>query len=277
MLVNLGYVLDAAQKGGFAVPAFNTYNMETTMGIINAASRLRSPVIIQVYSRLFTNDKAYYLSPVILAAAERADIPVCFHLDHGAGEHEVARALRYGATGIMIDRSRCPIDTNIADTRRIVDICRTLGVGVEGEIGHIGSAASGDEQSCEYTTVDEAVRFVGETEVNALAIAVGTAHGHYKKAPRLAVERIAEIHAAVGAALVLHGGSGIPDSEIRAAIKAGIRKINFGTDLCCAYLNEVFAVPRDKVAVDLFMDSPCEAVAGFAAEKISLLGAEGKA
>lgn len=277
MLVSFKTVLNMAEKGNFAIPAFNVYNMETVMGVIRAAERQKAPVILQNYSRLVTNEEGYFLAPIIIAAAKQASVPVCYHLDHGASEVEVMRTLRYGATGIMIDKSALPMEENIAGTKNVVELCKAVGVEVEGEIGHVGSAANGDEQTTEYTTVEEAKAFVEGTGVTALAIAVGTAHGRYKKAPKLAIERIAEIHKNVDVALVLHGGSGVPDEEIKASINAGIRKINFGTDLCYAFLDQVFATGRDKVGIDLFMKDAVEAVASFAEEKIKLLGADNKA
>lgn len=276
MLVKFDEILSMAEKGGFAIPAFNVYNMETVMGVIAAAEEMKAPVILQNYSRLFTNDEGFHVAPVVLAAAERASVPVCYHLDHGAGETEVVRALRYGATGIMIDKSLLSMDENITYTKKIVEMCSAVSIAVEGEIGHVGVAAQGDEQTTEYTTADEAKKFVEGTGVKALAVAVGTAHGRYKKAPKLAIERIAEINGAVDAALVLHGGSGVPDEEIRAAIKAGIRKINFGTDLCYSFLDSVFATSRDIYAIDLFMKDAIESVKNFAIGKIKLLGAENR-
>ncbi len=274
MLVSFDKILSIADKGGFAIPAFNVYNMETVMGIIGAAEELRAPVILQCYSRLMSNDEGYYLSPIVLAAAARASVPVCFHLDHGAGELPVMRAIRFGATGIMIDASTEPIDQNIAITSKIVELCGHNGIQVEGELGHIGSA--NDETMSESTETADAVRFADETGVRALAIAVGTAHGHYKKAPKLDIERIGEIHTALPeVSLVLHGGSGIPDEQIRAAIAAGIRKINFGTDVCYSFLDKVFETSRSIVAVDLFMRDAISSVKEFAEEKIKLLGADG--
>ncbi len=275
MLVSFDKILSIADKGGFAIPAFNVYNMETVMGIIGAAEELRAPVILQCYSRLMSNDEGYYLAPIVLAAAARASVPVCFHLDHGAGELPVMRAIRFGATGIMIDASTEPIDQNIAITSKIVELCGHNGIQVEGELGHIGSA--NDETMSESTETADAVRFANETGVRALAIAVGTAHGHYKKAPKLDIERIGEIHTALPeVSLVLHGGSGIPDEQIRAAIAAGIRKINFGTDVCYSFLDKVFETSRSIVAVDLFMRDAISSVKAFAEEKIKLLGADGR-
>lgn len=277
MLVNLKENLEIAERGEFALPAFNVYNMETVIGIIEAAEEAKAPVIIQTYSRLFENREAYYLAPMALAAAKKASVPVCFHLDHGSGYPAVAKAIQYGCTGVMIDASKYPLEENIAVTKTVADICNALNVPVEGELGHIGSAANGDETAAEYTKVDEAVRFVKETNVACLAIMVGTAHGHYKKAPVLAIDRIREIKEATKLPLVLHGGSGIPDDQIRAAIKAGIRKVNFGTDVCFSFLDNLFATERTTYAVDLFMKQAVEGVKQFALEKIRLLGAEGKA
>ena len=275
MLVNLGEILNMAEKGGFAVPAFNVYNMETVMGITAAAEEAKAPVIIQSYSRLFTNEEGYYVAPMVLAAAAKASVPICFHLDHGAGKSEATRALRWGATGIMIDKSACDMDENIAYTKDIVEMCSAVGIPVEGEIGHVGSVNDGSMG--EFTTVQEAKTYVDATGVNALAILVGTAHGRYKKAPKLDIQRIADIHYAVDAHLVLHGGSGVPDDQIQAAVKAGIRKINFGTDVCYSFLDQVFATSRDLVAIDLFMKDAVANVKKFGLEKIRLLGAENKA
>lgn len=275
MLVNLKEILKIAEDGAFAVPAFNVYNMETVMGVMEAAEEANAPVIIQSYSRLFTNKEGYFVSPIVIAAAEKAKVPICFHLDHGAGLSEVTKALRYGATGIMIDKSALELDENISETKKAVDICAAVGVPVEGELGHVGSV--NDKFMGEYTDVNEAKRFVEETGVAALAVLVGTAHGRYKQAPVLDIKRIEDISKATGIPLVLHGGSGVPDDQLTAAVKAGIRKINFGTDVCYSFLDKVFETSRELIAIDLFMKDAIESVKEFALSKIRLLGAENKA
>lgn len=274
MLVNLKEVLDMAESGGYAIPAFNVYNMETVMGIIRAAEEAKSPVIIQSYSRLFTNEEGYFVSPIVLAAAKQASVPVCFHLDHGAGVPEVVKALRYGASGIMIDNSNLEFEQNISETAKVVEMCAAVGVPVEGELGHIGSVNDAEMQ--EFTKVDEATEFVSKTGVTALAILVGTAHGRYIKAPELDIQRIRDIHAKTDAHLVLHGGSGVPDDQLINAVKAGIRKINFGTDVCYSFLDKVFETSRDLVAIDLFMKDAIESVKEFALTKIDLLGSRNR-
>lgn len=275
MLIGFKEILENAEKGGYAVPAFNVYNMETVMGVAAAAEKLRAPVIMQFYSRLATTGFADYLAPVILEAAQKASVPVCMHLDHGAGYDAAAIAVRRGATGIMVDFSALSMEENIRKTALAVKICDALSIGVEGEIGHIGKASDG--VCTQYTTVDEAEKYVSQTGVAALAAAVGTAHGRYKQAPRLALERIREIKEAIKIPLVLHGGSGVPDDQIAAAVEAGIRKMNFGTDLCYAFLDACRAADSDVVAIDLFMRRPIESVCAFAESKIKVLGAEEKA
>ncbi len=274
MLVNLQKILKMADEQGYAVPAFNVYNMETVMGVISAAEEKRSPVIMQFYSRLATTGVADYLSPIVLKAAEKATVPVCLHLDHGAGFDAATIAVKNGATGIMLDFSKLSLEENISNTAKAVDLLKSIDVGVEGEIGHIGMAKDG--VPTDYTTVDEAVKFATETGVTALAIAVGTAHGRYKQAPVLAIDRIKDIKKATSVALVLHGGSGVPDDQIKLAIKAGIRKINFGTDLCYSFLDGVFGVDRSIYAIDIFMKEPIACVKKFAESKIELLGSSGR-
>lgn len=279
MLVTLQQIMEGAEKGNYCVPAFNVYNIETVMGVIKAAEELKSPVIMQVYPRLLNEEVGYYLAPAVLAAAKKAEVPVCFHLDHGPSESEVIKALRWGATGIMLDGSSHPFDENAALTRHIVEICSAAGIAVEGELGHVGSAA--DDVMEEFTDPDEAAEFVKKTGVCCLAVLIGNAHGHYKKEPKLDIDRVKAIRKATnGLPLVLHGGSGIPDEQVKAAISAGVRKMNIGTDVCCAFADGTLATlqdPKRSLAVDLFMKKPIESVKELAENKIRLVGAAGKA
>ena len=273
MLTDMKTLLDIAEEKGCAIPAFNVYNAETALGAIFAAEEANSCVILQMYSRLFSNFEAQFMAPAIVEAARNAKVKVAFHLDHGANDEVVTKALRWGCTGVMRDASTSSFEENVAILKNVVERAHAVGVSVEGELGHIGVAKDG--VSTEYTKVDEAKKFVDETGVDALAIMVGTAHGHYKQAPVLALDRIAEIHAATKAHLVLHGGSGVPDDQIQASVKAGIRKINFGTDVCCSFLDEVRRTSPDLLAVDLFMKEPIQNVKRFCLSKIELLGAVG--
>ncbi len=279
MLVSLKEIIAMAEAGGFCVPAFNVYNIETVMGVIDAAEEKKAPVIIQVYPRLVNEQVGYYLAPVVLAAAKKASVPVCFHLDHGPTEKEAQKILYWGATGIMYDGSVHPFEENVATTKHIVEMCDAIGVGVEGELGHVGSV--NDDAMEEYTDPAEAGEFVRQTGVCCLAVLIGNAHGHYKKTPKLDIERVKAIREATGGTpLVLHGGSGIPDDQVKAAIAAGIRKMNIGTDVCCAFADGTLASlndPKRSLAVDLFMKGAIESVKQLAISKIELTGAAGRA
>lgn len=279
MLVTLQEIIGLAEKGEFCIPAFNVYNTETIMGVIEAAEEEKAPVIVQVYPRLINEQVGFYIAPAVVAAARRASVPVCFHLDHGPSEKEVQKILRWGATGIMIDGSVHSFEDNIALTRHIVEICSAIGVGVEGELGHVGSV--NDDAMEEYTDPAEAGEFVEKTGVTCLAVLIGNAHGHYKKTPCLDIERVKAIRKATNnTPLVLHGGSGIPDEQVKAAIKAGIRKMNIGTDVCCAFAEGALAElqnPARSLAPDLFMKPSIASVKALAVSKIRLCGANNRA
>lgn len=279
MLVSLQKIIGMAEQGGYCIPAFNVYNTETIMGVVEAAEESKAPVIIQVYPRLINEQVGFYIAPAVIAAAQRSSVPICFHLDHGPTESEVIKILRWGATGIMIDGSVHDFEKNVELTKHIVDICSAIDVGVEGELGHVGSV--NDDAMEEYTDPAEAGEFVKRTGVTCLAVLIGNAHGHYKKTPCLDIERVKAIRKATNnTPLVLHGGSGIPDDQVKAAIKAGIRKMNIGTDVCCAFAQgakDELNNPNHSLAPDLFMKPSIKAVKELALSKIELTGAKGKA
>lgn len=279
MLVSLQTVIGMAEKGSYCIPAFNVYNTETVMGVISAAEEAHAPVIVQVYPRLIHEEVGFYICPAAVAAARRAGVPVCLHLDHGSDLLSVQRSLRWGMTGIMLDGSAHPLEENIALTRQVAELCAAVGVGVEGEVGHVGSV--NDEAMDAFTSPEEAAELVKRTGVCCLAVLIGNAHGHYKKPPKLDIQRIRDIREATGGIpLVLHGGSGIPDDQVRAAIQAGIRKMNIGTDVCCAFADGARAAlndPARSLAVDLLMKRAVASVRRLALSKIALTGAEGKA
>ncbi len=277
MLVTLKEILALAEDGGSCIPAFNVYNIETVMGVIKAAEEERAPIIMQIYPRLIKEEIGEFLSPVIVSAAHAASVPVCFHLDHGPSELETTRAIRLGASGIMLDGSTLPFEENIEITARAVRTASYANVSVEGELGHVGTTR--DDEQDEFTSPSSAAEFAKRTGVSALAVAVGTAHGRYKKPPKLDITRIEAIREATGGLpLVLHGGSGVPDEEIKKAVKAGIRKMNFATDICYAFLDscaEQASKPDRPIAIDTFMKVPINAVKEFAVSRIRLVGANG--
>lgn len=238
MLANLNDILPRAAKEHYGVGLFNTIDTDMLEAAISAAEELRSPIIIGTAEVLLPYGELKLIAPSVIAAAKRASVPVVVHYDHGLTFERCMEALKLGFTSVMFDGSAGDSANNIAATREIVKIAHAMGATVEGEIGHVGEAASGDNETNDrYTTVKEATDFVNATGVDALAVAIGTAHGAYKAKPLLDIERLKEIHAAIPTPLVLHGGSGLSDEDFRNTVREGISKVNIFTDLCIAGAN----------------------------------------
>lgn len=233
MLVNLNEVLYDAQKNHYGVGLFNTTDTDMLEAVIEAAERKRSPVIIGTAEILLPYGELALVGPSTIEAAKRASVPVVVHYDHGLTFERCMEALKLGYSSVMFDGSVKPYAQNIEQTREIVKIAHAFGATVEGEIGHVGSAVNEGDKS-RYTTVEEAQQYLADTGVDALAIAIGTAHGAYKTAPQLSFERLREIRSAIDVPLVLHGGSGLSDDDFRQSIANGIAKVNIFTDLCLA-------------------------------------------
>jgi ketose-bisphosphate aldolase len=272
MWTDLKQILAMAEAKSVAVPAFNCYNMESVMGIAQAAKETGAPVIFQMFTRMMDTEFGSYVAAAIREAINQLVTPAVMHLDHGKGIPQVLRALRLGCTSVMIDASTKPLEQNIALTRQVVKICGECGVFVEGELGHVGGTA--DEKISDFTDVAEAERFAKETGVVAIAVMVGTAHGIYKSAPVLDIERTRKIHQLTGLPLVLHGGSGVPDEQVKMVVEAGVRKINFATDLVHAFFNSVYDKNGEICAMDVFMQEPVESIKQYAISKIKLLGTD---
>lgn len=233
MLANLNDVLPKAQKEGYAVGLFNTIDSDMLQAAIEAAEENRSAIIIGTAEVLLPYGELSLIGPGLIAAAKNASVPVVVNFDHGLSFDRCLEAMKVGFTSIMFDGSANDYETNLANTREMVKIAHSLGVSVEGEIGHVGLAATGDNASSDmYTTPEEAWTFVHETGIDAVAVAIGTAHGAYKVKPKLDIQRLAEIRRRVDTPLVLHGGSGLSDDDFRNTIKNGIAKVNIFTDLC---------------------------------------------
>ena len=235
MLVNLNEVLKKAQKEKYAVGLFNTTDTDMLQAVIEAAEESNSPVILGTAEVLLPYGELKLIAPSVIAAAKRASVPVVVHYDHGLTFERCLEALQLGFSSVMFDGSAKAYGQNIEETKEIVKIAHAFGASVEGEIGHVGEAAQGDE-SLEnmYTTVAEAKEYLENTGVDALAVAIGSAHGVYKKKPKLNIERLKEIADAVSVPLVLHGGSGLSDDDFKNTIREGIAKVNIFTDLCLA-------------------------------------------
>ena len=267
-LVTMNEILPAARREHRAVGAFNIANYETARAVLQAAEAEAQPVIIQLYMRLFESTKAYDLAGMLIRLAERANVPVALHLDHGDTLKQVENALKWGYTSVMYDGSRLPFDENVANTRIAVEMARKAGASSEAEIGHV---AQGDETA--LTQVDEAVRFAEATRVDSLAISIGTAHGYYKAEPKLDIERCRAIADALpNVPLVLHGGSGTPLADVRKSIEAGIAKINIATEFMDTFLkssrNELEKLNGKFLPIDKYYDPIMDECAAHAARLI---------
>ncbi len=241
MLVNLNDVLKKAQKEHYAVGLFNTTDSDMLEAVIAAAEELNSPVIIGTAEILLPYGELKLIAPSVIAAAKRAKIPVVVHYDHGLTFDRCMEALKLGFSSVMYDGSTKDYETNIKETQEIVKIAHSFGASVEGEIGHVGNNELGEAEADTdnsiadmYTIPEEAKSYVDATGVDALAIAIGTAHGVYKSKPILNIERLKEIRNTVDTPLVLHGGSGLSDDDFRTTVREGIAKVNIFTDLCLA-------------------------------------------
>ena len=235
MLVNLNEVLKKAQNEKYAVGLFNTTDTDMLQAVIEAAEESNSPVILGTAEVLLPYGELKLIAPSVIAAAKRAKVPVVVHYDHGLTFDKCIEALKLGFSSIMFDGSAKPYEQNIAETREMVKIAHAIGATVEGEIGHVGEAAKEDNLLTDmYTTPEEAKAYLDATGVDALAVAIGSAHGVYKKKPMLNIERLKEISGEVKVPLVLHGGSGLSDDDFKNTIRNGIAKVNIFTDLCLA-------------------------------------------
>ena len=235
MIVNLNDVLKKAQAEHYGVGLFNTTDTDMLEAAISAAEELNSPIIIGTAEVLLPNGELKLIAPSVIAAAKRAKVPVVVHYDHGLTFDRCIEALKLGFSSIMFDGSAGDAEQNIADTKEIVKIAHSFGATVEGEIGHVGQADTCDNAVADsYTTPEEAADFIAKTGVDALAVAIGTAHGAYKEKPFLDIERLKQIRAKVDTPLVLHGGSGLSDDDFRNTVREGIAKVNIFTDLCIA-------------------------------------------
>ncbi len=285
MLVNMNDVLRPAKANKYAVGLFNAVNLELARGIIAAAESTRSPVIMGTAEVLLPygplEEVSYYLVPM----AKRASVPIVVHLDHGLSYDTCVKALKLGFTSVMYDCSTDTYEENVRKVKEMADIAHSYGATIEGELGHVGDNEGSAEGSSHLADPSEfftdpklAKDFVDRTGVDALAIAVGNAHGAYKLPPKLDFERIRTIANTVDVPLVLHGGSGLTDDDFKQAIKEGISKVNIFTDINVAAVKAEFRKfsSMDKGLIDL-IPAAVEAVKQETMKKLQLFSSDGKA
>lgn len=283
MLVNGTTLLAVAQAHDFAVPAFNVSDYAMLNGVFEVSEDKQSPVIVAIHPDELRHIGVDVL-PAIIQRAHRSAVPVTIHFDHGTTYEQVLVGLRTGFTSVMLDGSMHPFADNVARTRQAVEAAHAVGVSVEGELGTIGTTVPGthyEDARIVYTDPDDAVRFVEETGVDSLAVAIGTSHGIYPAGmtPELKLDLLQAISAKVDVPLVLHGGSNNPDAEIAEAVKLGINKINISSDIKVAYHQRMREVLRDPGLREPNAVQPAciAAMKEVAAHKIELFDAAGRA
>lgn len=246
-LVTTKEMLLDAQKGAYAVGAFNVENMEMVKAVIAVAQELKAPVILQTTPSTVRYGELSTFVAMVSAEAEKIKTPVALHLDHGNSFALAAQALRSGYTSIMIDGSHESFEDNIALTKRVVEMAKPNDIPVEAELGKVGGKEDDTSSAGDiYTDPQEAKEFAERTMVDSLAVAIGTAHGFYKETPILDQHRLEEIRSLVSVPLVLHGASGLGDEEVRGCIQKGICKVNFATELRVAYTDAVKKLLREQ-------------------------------
>ena len=248
-LVNMKELLLEAQDGNWAVGSFSVSNMEMVMGILQAAEETQSPVILQIAEVRLKHSPLDLIGPLMVSAAENADVPVAVHFDHGTTVEAIEHALDLGFTSVMIDGSKLSLKENIAITRKVVKLAKDYGADVEGEIGSVGGSEDGSEQiAVNCTSPEQALQFQNETGVDALAIAIGNAHGNYIQEPKLRFDILEQVSTLLDVPLVLHGGTGISPEDFKKCISLGIKKINIATATFDAVEQNVRAAyEQDKV------------------------------
>lgn len=280
MLVNMKELLADAQKGNYAVGSFSVANMEMVLGVLQAAEELKAPVILQIAEVRLKQSPLELIGPLMVAAAKNAKTPVAVHFDHGKTVEKISQALKLGFTSVMFDGSHLPLDENIEMTKQVMALAAPYGAAVEAEIGCVGGSEDGSEDiAINCTKPQDAVRFEKETKVDALAIAIGNAHGNYKSTPHLRFDILAEVNEKNSTPLVLHGGTGIsPDDFVRCS-KTGIKKINIATATFDSVENSVRSCYNDK-SIKGYYDLQAAEVEGAyenAKKHILIFGTDGKA
>ncbi len=282
MLLNMKEILETAKEHNFAIPAFNIGTGQILNGVMDTCEELNAPVILAIHPNELEFQGESFIK-MCIDRAKKSKLPVCIHLDHSDWE-PIVKAIRAGFTSVMIDASSLPFEENVAITKKVCELAHPLGVSVEGELGTIGTTdgdTEGGTDSIIYTNPDDAVRFVEETGCDALAVAIGTAHGIYPAGmkPELRQDLLSEIKSRVSVPLVLHGGSGNADSEIAEAVKRGINKINISSDIKDALyqrLRITLQDPKIREPFELYPDS-VKAMNEVVAEKIRLFQDDDKA
>jgi fructose-bisphosphate aldolase class II len=282
-LVSMIGLLEKAQNEHYAVGAFNCNNMEIVQAIVAAAEAENAPVIIQASQGAIKYAGIEYIAALTKLAVEKASVPIALHLDHGTSFAQVMQCARNGFSSVMIDGSKHSLEDNIVLTNKVIEAVRPLGISVEGELGKIGGTEDDitvSDREALFTDPAEAEYFVQATKVDALAIAIGTAHGQYIGIPKLDFERLTKIRERISTPIVLHGSSGVPDDALREAISRGVCKVNIDTNIREAFVwaaRQVLERNSKEIDPRKMLGPAREAATTIIREKIRVFGSNGKA
>ena len=290
MLVTIKEMLEKARAEKYCVGAFDASTIEMAQKIVEAAEEKRSPVILMGLTPDLEGDMLDYWITSLRMMAERATVPVCLHLDHAKDMDFLKKCVDKGFTSVMYDGSTLPLEENIRMTKIATDYAHAHGVTVEAELGHVGDGIVSGEKKADgsydnpddyLTDPDEMRRFIAETGVDCLAVAVGTSHGVYVHPPKLHFERLDELNGISTVPMVMHGGSGTPDDQVKTAISKGICKLNIYSEMLSAYYGELKKKLDNSETLAIWVskanEKPLEALKQVVLEKIDLVGSAGKA
>lgn len=289
-LVTIKEILTEARRQHYAVPAFDVSDYRMAKAVVEAAEAMKAPVILMGLTGDMTEDQFNHMSVDLHSIALNAAVPVCIHLDHATNLNDIKKAIHQGYSSVMIDGSSLPLEENIALTKTVVDYAHAYGVSVEAELGHVGDGIVGKSESAAHgnsghenilTNADEMKYFIEKTNVDCLAVSFGTSHGVYKCTPKLELDLLSNLNEVSTVPLVVHGGSGTPDDQMKEAIKRGICKVNIFSDILEAFFSamKTFLNNQDNLSlwtITAYKD-PLDALKEKVTEKILLCGADNKA
>lgn len=282
-LISTKQMLLDAQKGKYAVPAFNIHNLETIEVVVETANELKSPVIVAATPGTVKYSGCDYLVSILETAAEKYNIPIAYHLDHHEDFQLIKKSIDLGCKSVMIDASHYDFEENIKIVKEVVDYAHRFDVTVEAELGKLGGREDDlvvDEKDAMYTNPEKAQEFIERTGIDSLAVAIGTAHGLYKEEPKLDFERLKLINERTTVPLVLHGASGVPEESVKKSIELGICKVNIATELKIPFAKAIcehFKAHPDANDPRKYLIPAKEAMKKVVIEKIRMCGSENKA
>lgn len=279
MLVTLKEILAEAEKNKYAVGLYNFVTLEMAKGIIEAANEEKSPIILGIAECHIPTVDFDFAVAVMQHAIKVAKVPVCLHFDHGLTFENIEYAMKNGFSSVMYDGSALPYEENVKNTLHVTTLAKKYGCSVEAELGHVGGVGEGgsEEDNSVFTEVAQVNDFIDKTDVDALAVSIGTSHGVYKCTPKLDIQRLSEIYAVSKRPLVLHGGSGLTDDDFKNCVANGIRKVNIFTDMAYAQYRSMAADLEKKLAFEPAVENSIKAVKEVVKHKMRTFGSSGQA